>query len=334
MSNANAAASVCDAASGGNTTDNDADNHADADADVFKTGAADGAATDTNADDDSCADILMNLRKTSVADDCSASAANSAAVNAAYTVTAFGNSTDNVNDVYADADADAPDADADSDNAKAAAAVGDVAAHVDCKIKGKCTLMNRTKTEECMTMDNTTTNKRKTMNCAMIEDTTMEKRLSDYQTIEDHMTMDDTMMNCTTMDDHTMINPEYPTMEDRMTMNSTTMNCTTTTIEHTTLDFTITGEQSTTQTLLSDNKTMIDQMVTTHSVSVVPSASATATDVAVTTATAVLNTSDADDNGGNNNIENDTVYEIGDGMVNVDSCTNLLKGGGQTILSR
>ena len=73
---------------------------------------------------------------------------------------------------------------------------------------------------------------------------------------------------------------------------------------------------------------MNDQMVTTRSVSVGPSASATATDVAVTTATAVLNSSDADDDGGNNNIENDTVYEIGAGMVNVDSCNNLLNGGG------
>jgi hypothetical protein len=43
-------------------------------------------------------------------------------------------------------------------------------------------------------------------------------------------------------------------------------------------------------------------MVTTRIVSVVPSAFATATDVAVTTATAVLNTSYADDDGGNNNI--------------------------------
>jgi hypothetical protein len=77
---------------------------------------------------------------------------------------------------------------------------------------------------------------------------------------------------------------------------------------------------------------MNDQMVTICSVSVGPSASATATEVAITTATAVLNTCDADDNGGNNNIENDTIYEIGDGMVNVDSYTNLLKGGGQTII--
>ena len=47
------------------------------------------------------------------------------AVPAVYTATAVGNSTDNVDDNYADAD---------TDDAKAAAAVGAAAAHVDCTI--------------------------------------------------------------------------------------------------------------------------------------------------------------------------------------------------------
>jgi hypothetical protein len=233
ISNTTAADYVCNAASGGNTTQNDADSNADADTDDVKAATAVGAATDTNADDDAGAEILINLRKTSAADGPSASAANATAVVAVNTAIAVGNSIDNVDDNYADADAD---------NAKAAAAVGAVAAHVDCKIKCKCTLMNQTKTDECMTIDNKTTNKRKMMNCAMMEDTTMEKQLLEYPTVEDHMTMNSTTINCTTMDDHTTINPENPTMEYRMTMDSTTMNCTTTTMECTTLDFSITRE--------------------------------------------------------------------------------------------
>ena len=178
----NAAAAVCDGVFG-NTTDNDSDNHADADADDVKAAAAVGSATATNADDDSGAEILMNFRKTSAAVGPSANATTVAAVN---TAAAVGNSTDNVDDNYADADAD---------DAKAAAAVGAAPTHVDCKIKDKRILMNRTKTDECMTIEKTTTDKRNTMNCAMMEDRTMEKQLSEYPTMEDHM------MNCPTMDD-------------------------------------------------------------------------------------------------------------------------------------